>query len=343
MIKTYLDLSDIEFTARINALDKNITQCALCNFACKINRSKGQTGVCGATDELYIINYGLHGSAGPYLKEIPRPQGIIFFPFCNASCVFCQSYQISQNQVLGRKISIEQLTDIMLELQEKNCTIIDLVSPTHYVPMIAKAIYLGKKRGLKATFAYNTNSYDRVETLKLLKDIIKIYLPDIKFANNDTAKKYTRLPKYWDAARAGIKEMFRQVRVMQIDEAGNLQGIEIRHLLMPNHISEAKKIIDFIMGLSSASYLRIMAQYNPIYKANMFPEINCPISEAEYTEICDYVAKKQMVNTSFTGFGFHSQMAPDFSLENPFPEDWFIPGDMMANLPLVSVLRHAKK
>ena len=223
--------------------------------------------------------------------------GTVFFSNCNLSCEFCQNYEISQ-QGLGKEISIERLAEIFIEQQLRGADNINLVSPTSYAVQIIEAIKIAKNNGLKIPIIYNTNGYENIETLKLLEGYIDIYLPDLKYAENDLAKKYSKIENYFEIATSAIKEMYRQVGENEYDESGIIKkGIIIRHLILPNHTENSKKVLKWIAeNMPKNITVSVMAQYFPTYKAKEIKDINRKITKYEYQKIENYLYSLDLEN-----------------------------------------------
>ncbi|MGB9788842.1 MAG: radical SAM protein [Dictyoglomus turgidum] len=211
--------------------------------------------------------------------------GTIFFTFCNLGCVFCQNYTISHLGV-GEEMSTEDLAYIMIYLQNLGCYNINLVTPTHFISQIIEALLKAIEFGLKIPIVYNTSGYESLETLKLLDGIVDIYMPDIKFYYPETAKKFANAEDYPEVTKSALKEIYRQVGNLILNEENiALKGLIIRHLLMPNHISELREWLIFIKKeLSTEVFINIMEQYRPLYMAYKYPEINRTINYKEYQE-----------------------------------------------------------
>lgn len=291
----YLEtLTPIELKERSEKLNEMLKECRLCPNECLADRVNGETGDCHSTDEVKISSYGPHYGEEPPLTGT-LGSGTIFFTNCNLACQFCQNYDISQ---LGRgtSVSIDELARIMIGLQNSGCHNINFVTPTHFTPQIVDALIVAIDKGLQLPLVYNCGGYESIETLKLLEGIIDIYMPDIKYSKNETALKYSHIKNYWDVVRLAVKEMHRQVGNLKISKRGIAQrGLLIRHLILPNNISGSKEVIDFIAGeISNDTYLNLMDQYYPSYKADNYKELNRRISREEYYEIIDYAKKYEM-------------------------------------------------
>ncbi len=216
--------------------------------------------------------------------------GTVFFSGCNFSCIFCQNYEISQNG-FGKEVSVERLAQIIIEQQSRGVHNINLVSPTIYVPSIIEAIKIAKENGLKIPIVYNTNGYENVQTIKMLDGYVDVYLPDLKYYDDEVSIKYSKVPHYFDTASRAIQEMIKQVGVAKFDENGIIQkGVIIRHLIMPGNILQTKKILEWIKdNLSDDTYISIMAQYFPTYKAKDEDIINRKITQKEYDIVVDLI------------------------------------------------------
>jgi putative pyruvate formate lyase activating enzyme len=296
MAVKYKNISDKKFIQIVETLYDILSCCELCGHKCKVDRLKGKRGQCNTSYKLKISSYGLHfGEEEPISGY--NGSGTIFFSYCNLHCVFCQNYEIS-HLAEGIEISEEQLAEIMVWLQNKNAHNINLVSPTHFLPQIIKALYLASKQGLNIPIVYNTGGYDNPEVIKLLSEIVDIYMPDMKYSDNENAYKYSSAKDYWEINTSAVKEMYRQVGGLKVDEYRvAYRGLLIRHLVLPNNIAGSKKIIDFIVeNLGDDVYLNIMAQYRPCFKAKNYPELNRRITLEEYEEIVNYAISKGIKN-----------------------------------------------
>jgi putative pyruvate formate lyase activating enzyme len=215
--------------------------------------------------------------------------GTIFFSSCNLKCLYCQNYDISHLKQ-GRTISHHDLALLMLRLQDQGCHNINLVTPTHVIASIISALVVAVDRGLKIPIIYNCGGYESADTLRLLDGIIDIYMPDIKYSSNRMSKKYSGVDDYWEVVRKAISEMYRQVGVLEINNRGIARrGLLIRHLVLPSDIAGSKAVLDFIAGeISIESYVNIMDQYRPSFRAYQHPQLNRPITAEEYDQIVKY-------------------------------------------------------
>ena len=268
---------------------KELEQCKICPRECKVNRIEGKLGNCKASDKIEISLVSLHMFEEPCISGI-NGSGTIFFSHCNLHCMFCQNYEISQNIKNGKEVTIEELSNIMLNEQEKGAHNINLVTPTMYAIHIKEAIKIAKKNGLKIPIIYNSNGYEKIETLKALEGYIDVYLPDLKYYSDEIAIKYSKAPNYFEVASKAILEMIRQVGSPQFDEEGMIKkGVMIRHLVLPNHIQNTKNILKWIKeNVPGDVYINVMAQYFPTYKAKEDELINRKLTRKEYKEIEKY-------------------------------------------------------
>lgn len=275
---------------------KLLQKCEICPHKCKIDRTKNQVGRCKSKDTVKLALASIHNFEEPCISG-GNGSGTVFFSNCNLSCEFCQNYEISQ-QGLGKEISIERLAEIFIEQQLRGADNINLVSPTSYAVQIIEAIKIAKNNGLKIPIIYNTNGYENVETLKLLEGYIDVYLPDLKYAENDLAKKYSKIENYFEIATSAIKEMYRQAGENEYDENGIIKkGIIIRHLILPNHTENSKKVLKWIAeNMAKNITVSVMAQYFPTYKAKEIKDINRKITKYEYQKIENYLYSLDLEN-----------------------------------------------
>ncbi len=285
----------------------DLEKCKICPHECGVNRTKNEIGRCKSTDKIKIALYSLHHFEEPCISG-EHGSGTVFFSNCNLNCVYCQNYEISQ-EGKGREISIEELADIFLEQQNKHAENINLVTPTSYTLQIIETIKIAKKNGLTIPIIYNTNGYEKVETLKLLEGYIDVYLPDLKYYDNEIGKKYSKIEKYFEIATKAILEMYRQVGSPQLNDQGMIQkGIMIRHLILPNHIENSKKILKWIKeNVDENVYVDIMAQYFPTYKAKEIKNLNRKLTKEEYQEIEEYVYQLDIKNGYMQELGEHEE------------------------------------
>lgn len=265
-----------------------LNECTLCTRNCKVDRTNNNIGFCRSYDKLKIARAALHHWEEPCISG-ENGSGTVFFSNCNLRCVFCQNYEISSNGN-GKEITIERLAEIFLELQNQNANNINLVTPTHYVPQIIKALDIAKGKGLNIPIVYNTNSLDNIETIKALKGYIDIYLPDFKYMDDKYAIKYSKIKNYSSNAIEIIKEMFSQVGTPKFNNNNIMtKGVIVRHLMLPGLLFDSKKVIDTIYkNFKDDVYISIMNQYTPMFKACDYPEINKPLNQNTYNALIDY-------------------------------------------------------
>lgn len=282
---SYLDLYQTGELARRTAdLKELLEPCKLCPRECGASRISGERGECGAGKEAEISGFGPHFGEEPPLVG-RRGSGTIFFAFCSLRCVFCQNFEISRGKD-KYGIKTVDLAEIMLELQEMGCVNINLVTPTHYTPQILDALLVACERGLQLPLVYNCSGYERLEVLRKLDQIVDIYLPDIKYASEKIALKYSRISDYPRVAKEAVKETHRQVGDLMLDEKGvALKGLIIRHLVMPGGVAGTAELMKFIaQEVSPNSWINIMDQYYPTYLAHRYPEIARRITRNEFQE-----------------------------------------------------------
>ena len=283
-----------------------LEQCTICPHNCKINRKNGQVGRCKSSNKVKIALYSVHDFEEPCVSG-ENGSGTVFFSNCNMNCVFCQNYEISQ-QGKGKEITIERLAEIFLEQQNRNVNNINLVTPTSYVPQIIEAIKLARKQGLKLPIVYNTNGYEKVETLKMLEGYIDIYLPDFKYSDNKLAKRLSKVDNYFEITTEALKEMYRQTGKAIFDDRGIMKkGMIIRHLVLPNHILNSRRVLKWINDNMNDVYVSIMAQYFPTYKAKEINEINRKLTKEEYNQIENYLYRLNLENGYIQELGEHEE------------------------------------
>ncbi|MBE6151223.1 MAG: radical SAM protein [Firmicutes bacterium] len=265
----------------------NYKNCNLCERKCNINRYE-KKGICGATNKLKVARAALHYWEEPCISG-NSGSGTIFFSNCNLKCLFCQNKKISTNG-FGKKITINRLSDICIELQEKGANNINLVTPTHYVPSIIKGIKKAKKKGLNIPIVYNTSSYETLDTLKSLNKIVDVYLPDLKYKDDTIARNYSNVKNYFTTATRNIDEMYNQVGTPIFNEEGiMIKGIIVRVLLLPGHLEDAKEIIKYLYDkYNNNIYISIMNQYTPVEKIDKYINLNRKVTDKEYDELIEY-------------------------------------------------------
>ncbi len=289
-VAAYLKVASQEFEERITKLNDTLRECTLCPRQCKVDRTRGEIGFCKTGDKLLISSWGPHfGEERPLVGYYGS--GTIFFGYCNLGCIYCQNWTISHSGE-GEEMSYEQVANIMINLQRSGCHNINLVTPTHQMPMILHTIYIAKNIGLNLPIVYNCGGYESLDLLKALDGIIDIYMPDFKYSDPEMGLKYSNAKDYPRIARIAIKEMHRQVGPLQINEWGitrrgllAMRGLLIRHLVLPYNIAGTREIVKFVAEeISKDTYVNIMDQYRPCYKASDYPELNRRITNKEYKD-----------------------------------------------------------
>jgi putative pyruvate formate lyase activating enzyme len=273
-----------ELSHRIRLLKGFLQECRLCPRECKVNRLNGEIGYCKAGSELMV------SSTFPHLGEEPplvgyHGSGTIFLTHCNLRCIFCQNYDISHLGT-GERITSSDLARVMLRLQEMGCHNINFVTPTQYAPQILSSFPEAIEKGLRLPIVYNCSGYESLEVIRLLEGMVDIYMPDVKYLDEKHSKRFSNAPDYPEVVKQVLKEMHRQVGDLTMDSKGIAErGLLIRHLVMPNGVASSEAVLKFIAEeISVHSYVNVMDQYRPEYRANEYPEINRRITHKEYLE-----------------------------------------------------------
>ena len=265
-----------------------LESCTLCPRNCGVNRLEGQKGYCHETASLSVARAALHMWEEPCLSG-KEGAGTVFFTGCNLRCIYCQNAEIADGNH-GVHITPERLAEIFLELQEQKANNIDLVTPTHHTPMIAEAIILAKKQGLTIPVVYNCGGYENTETLRHLEGLIDIWMPDMKYGENDLAHKLSGASDYVEVSRKALTEMIRQQPTPVFDDRGILQkGVLVRHLVLPGHLKNSKKVLDWLWkNVSDHIWLSLMSQYTPLRSFPDNPELERRLTKREYEKITSY-------------------------------------------------------
>jgi len=276
-----------EFSQRIEKAFQALEECRLCPWDCGIDRTKGETKVCMVDRYARVSSHFAHLGEEEVLSGY-RGSGTIFFNGCNLRCVFCQNYDISHENV-GEEVTAQELAKMMLDLQSAECHNINFVSPSHVIPQILEALPYAIDGGLHLPLVYNSNGFESLEALQLLDGIVDIYMPDFKFWSPSRSKKYLKTVLYPQTARLALKEMHRQVGDLQLDRQGlAIRGLLVRHLIMPDGISDAKHILKFLARkISPNTYVNLMDQYHPAgeIQADQYQELNRRISTDELSQV----------------------------------------------------------
>ena len=292
-----------------------LKKCQLCPRVCGVDRFS-QAGFCGAGDKVKISLVSLHQWEEPCLTGA-NGAGTIFFSHCNLRCCFCQNHQISQGSY-GVEVTVDRLADIFLEQQERGAANIDLVTPTHYVPQIITALEKAKSEGLTIPIVYNSNGYENVETIEMLAGYVDIFLPDMKYFNDETAVKYSSAPKYFEAASKAIAKMFELVGKVEFDSNGLMKrGLIVRHLILPNHRRESMQIVEWLYKtFGDAIYISLMNQYTPMFKAEQYKELNRRLTTFEYDSVVNYALELGVTNCYIqVGRTASEEFVPNFNLD----------------------------
>lgn len=293
----------------------NIEACNLCPRECGVDRLHGVRGRCGCDSGIYVARAALHMWEEPCISG-EHGSGTVFFSGCPLGCVFCQNSNIA-NAAVGKKISVERLSEIFLEQQDRGALNINLVTPTHYIPQIAVALDMSRQQGMKLPIVYNSGGYEKVESLKILDGLVDVYLPDMKYMSFELAKKYSKAEDYPDIAKLALAEMFRQVgkpvfELENTDDTPDIETVEnlatdedglimkggmiVRHLVLPGCIADSKAVVKYLYDTYGDDiYMSIMSQYTPMPELMpggsinaLYPELGRCVTKAEYDEVVDY-------------------------------------------------------
>ena len=267
-------------------MNELFNKCELCPRKCGVNRNNNELGYCKSGNKLKIANYSLHMWEEPCISG-SAGSGTIFFSYCNLGCIFCQNYEISRLH-MGKYITVNELVDIFFKLKDMGALNINLVTPTHFVPLIKEALIIAKSKKLNIPIIYNTSSYECVDTIKLLDGLVDVYLPDLKYYDNSIGIKYSRCEDYFLYATKAIDEMYKQVGKVVIKNGIIKKGMVVRHLVLPGHTEDSKKIIKYLYEkYGNNIYISIMNQYTPVTKTK-YANLNRTLTENEYDEVVNY-------------------------------------------------------
>ncbi len=262
--------------------------CTLCPRMCRVDRDSGQKGYCRMDSTVRGARAALHMWEEPCISG-EKGSGAVFFSGCTLGCVFCQNRQIADG-TCGKEISVERLSDIFLELQEKGAANINLVTASHFVLPVIPALEYAKSRGLKIPVVYNTGGYEKVETLRMLEGIVDVWLPDFKYMDSELSEKYSRAKDYPEVAARALEEMVRQAGNCIFDEAGYIQkGVIVRHLILPGHTEDSKAVLQYLYETyKNKIYISVMNQYTPLPHTADMPPLNRKVTKREYDRVLDY-------------------------------------------------------
>lgn len=283
---------------KVNLLWDIMNCCSLCPRKCGINRFEEKSGKCESGSDLKIANFFPHFGEEPPLVGL-FGSGTVFLSHCNLRCVFCQNYDISHLGE-GRPTTLRELAKHMMVLQGNGCHNINFVTPTQYAPQIVSAISEAVSMGLKLPIVWNCGGYESLKVIKILDGIVDIYMPDIKYSSVNSGERYSSTPDYFEVVKEVVKEMHRQVGDLSIDKNGIAQrGLLVRHLIMPNDLAGTEMVAQFLAeDISKNTYINIMDQYRPVYKASDFPEINRGTTQEEYDNAIE-LARKHGLHRGF--------------------------------------------
>jgi putative pyruvate formate lyase activating enzyme len=290
-------ISQVDLDVRIEAAYQLLERCRVCPRECGVNRLKNdKIGFCRSGLNPVISSVNAHHGEEPPLSGT-KGSGTIFFTNCNLRCVYCQNYPISQ-MGNGAERTPEELSEQMLRLQEQKCHNLNLVTPSHFMPQILKALGMARQRGFELPIVYNTNGYESLEALRLLDGIVDIYLPDMRYSDDGIAFQHSVVSDYAETNRAAIKEMYRQVGNLVVNEQGiGVRGLIIRHLILPGGLSGTEGIMKFLAEeISKDVYISLMSQYFPAYKAPTISELSRRITHDEYEDARKIMEKYGLEN-----------------------------------------------
>lgn len=297
-----------------------LTCCECCPRKCRVNRRAGKTGFCRIAADIQVAHAGRHFGEEPPISGT-RGSGTIFFAGCNLHCVFCQNFQISQEFHHGyhRTLTRAELAAEMLRLQDAGAHNINFVSPSHMIFQMADAIATARKNGLAVPVVYNSNGYDSVEALRQIRGLVDIYLPDLKYLENNLGKRFSAVADYAAIIPGVLNEMLDQVGHLEIDDNGiAVRGLLVRHLVLPGCLDNSRKCLALLADLAPDTFLSIMSQYSPQYKAGEYPGINRRLTTAEYDEITEYALDLGLENAFIQELTSQDHYLPDFAAPSPF-------------------------
>lgn len=297
-----------------------LENCACCPRQCRVNRFAGKLGFCRTPATVQVCHTGLHFGEEPPISG-SKGSGTIFFAGCNLACVFCQNYQISQefHRHPSRILNTDELASEMLYLQEQGVHNINFVSPSHMILQMADAIRVAKRRGLIVPVVYNTNGYDSLDALRQIQGLVDIYLPDIKYMDDALGMRFSKVSDYSAVIPGVLREMLAQVGHLEMDGAGiAVRGLLVRHLVLPGYENNSHRCLEFLTSLSRHTFVSIMSQYSPLYKACGYPEINRCLTPDEYDRVTEYALDLGLENIFVQELKSQDHYLPDFSKDDPF-------------------------
>lgn len=294
-----------------------LERCEVCPRRCRVNRLKGERGACRVGDKAVIAHYGPHFGEEPPITGT-KGSGNVFFSSCNLRCIYCQNHQISHS-ARGREVTVPELKDLFLEVQAMGVHNLNLVSPTPYGPLIAAALHEARQEGLAIPVVYNTNGYESVETLELLRGLVQVYLPDFKYWNQRVGARLSRVDDYPDHARRALAAMKEQVGDLILEDGMAVRGILIRHLVLPGGLAGSRQVILWIREhLGASTFLSLMSQYMPLFMADQYPLLTRRITSAEYDDLVGLLVREGFENVYIQDLESAPLFVPDFRGPRPF-------------------------
>ncbi len=293
-----------------------LSSCELCPRKCRADRIRGETGFCGAGTRAKISRVALHMWEEPCVSG-KNGSGTVFFSGCNMKCVYCQNYVIS-TECRGDLVTENELAENFLMLKEQGANNINLVTPTHYVPQIISSLDIAKSKGLDIPVIYNSGGYESVETIKLLRGYIDVYMPDFKYFSDKYAVEYSCAPNYFNVTRIAIDEMFQQVGSPVFDNRGIIKrGVIVRHMMLPGLLFDTKKILDYLYSTYGDSiYISLMSQYTPMPNVSEDLRLNSRVKESHYQAMVDYCLDREIKNVFIQDISSSVQdFIPDFKVK----------------------------
>ncbi|MFC1941630.1 radical SAM protein [Chloroflexota bacterium] len=312
-----------ELERRADALEARLASCNICPRECKVNRLDGKTGFCHSGYLPIVSSVCAHHGEEPVVSG-KQGSGTVFFGNCNMSCVYCQNHQISQDHKNQRRFEVDTgiLAERLLYLQDElQCHNINFVTPSHFVPQMVRVVMEAVPKGLRLPLVYNTSSYDSIETLRELDGIISIYLADLRYASDKWARKFSGVRNYVEHSRVAIREMYRQVGNLEVDDEGIAQsGLIVRHLILPNGLADSEDSLSWLVGeVSPDITVSIMSQYYPANRVERYPLLARKLLPGEYAEVVDLVGRLGIENGWVQEMESAGNYLPDFSARDPFP------------------------
>ncbi|MBN2233075.1 MAG: radical SAM protein [Deltaproteobacteria bacterium] len=309
-----------EGTSTTGGFSRRLAACTCCPRHCGVNRHAGETGFCGIGATARIAHTGLHFGEEPPISG-RRGSGTIFFIGCNLRCVYCQNWQISQKfrPEADQAPSTGELAAEMLDLQRRGAHNINLVSPSHVIFPAADAVTAARRAGLTIPIVYNSGGYDSVEALRLIRGLVDIYLPDLKYLDHRLGQRYSAADDYADVVPGVLREMYHQVGDLVIDEEGlAVRGVLVRHLVLPGCVDNSRRCLDLLADLSPRIHVSIMSQYSPQYRAHEYPEIARPLTRTEYDAVVRHALELGLENAFIQEMSSRENLLPDFDRDTPF-------------------------